>query len=152
MMDRVARASRGDCFNLILIGSFAALAILMAAVGIYGAMSYAIERRTQEFGVRIALGAQRSGILALALGESARLAVIGTVLGVAASLTLARLIGSALYLVPAKHEGLLYGVSLTDPLTLTSASLAVIIIAALAGFVPARRATRIDSIIALRCE
>jgi putative ABC transport system permease protein len=152
MTDRVVDASRGDQFNLALISAFAFVAMLMSAVGIYGAMSYSIEQRTREFGIRLALGAQPRGILAIALAQGTRLGVIGTVFGLALIFLLARLLGSALFLVPRQHEGLLYGVSLSDPLTLTCASAAVIAVAGLAGFVPARRATRIDPVIALRCE
>jgi putative ABC transport system permease protein len=135
-----------------LIGAFAAVAILLAAIGIFGAMAYAIEQRTREFGVRLALGADRVGILALALGQSARLGLAGTALGLGLSLTLARLLGDALYLVQGKHDGLIYGVSTTDPLTLTCACAGLIGVAALAGLIPARRATRVDPIVALRCE
>jgi hypothetical protein len=152
MSDRVTDASRGDRFNLALIAAFAFIATLMSAVGIYGAISYSVEQRTREFGIRLALGAQRSGILAVALAQCTRLGLLGTALGLALAFTLARLLGSALYLVPRQHEGLLYGVSLTDPLTLACASVAILAVAALAGLVPAHRATRIDPLTALRCE
>jgi predicted permease len=152
MARRVDDALRSDRFHLLLIGAFAAVAILLAAIGIFGAMAYAIEQRTREFGVRLALGADRVGILALALGQSARLGLAGTALGLGLSLTLARLLGDALYLVQGKHDGLIYGVSTTDPLTLTCACAGLIGVAALAGLIPARRATRVDPIVALRCE
>jgi predicted permease len=139
-------------FNLLLIGVFAVLGIVMAAVGIYGTMSYTVQQRTQEFGVRLALGAPRSSILGLALGQAARLGVIGTAVGLGISLALARIIGNALYLVPRVHNGLIYGVSTTDPLTLTCACALLMIVAALAGLLPARRATRVDPVVALRTD
>jgi putative ABC transport system permease protein len=152
MADRVDDAFRGDRFNVLLVGAFAVLAVIVAGVGIYGTMSYATEQRTREFGVRLALGARRGGILTLALGQSARLGAIGTGIGLAVSLVLARLLGSALYLVPGEHDGLIYGVGLTDPLTLTCAATAIVGLAALAGLGPACRATRIDPLVTLRCE
>jgi putative ABC transport system permease protein len=152
MAQRVANALRSDRFHLLLIGAFAALAIMLASVGIFGAMAYAIEQRTREFGVRLALGADRRGILALALGQSARLGLAGTALGLGLSLALARLLGDALYLVQGQHDGLIYGVSTTDPLTLLCACTTLVGAATLAGLIPARRATRVDPIVALRCE
>jgi putative ABC transport system permease protein len=131
--------------------AFAALAIVLASVGVFGAMAYAIEQRTREFGVRLALGADRIGILALALGQSA-LGLAGTALGLGLSLALARLLGDAVYLVQGKHDGLIYGVSTTDPLTLSCACATLVGAATLAGLIPARRATRVDPIVALRCE
>jgi putative ABC transport system permease protein len=152
MAQRADDALRSDRFHLLLIGAFAALAIGLASVGIFGVMACAIEQRTREFGVRLALGADRLGILLLALGQSARLGVAGTLLGLGLSLALARLLGDALYLVQGKHEGLLYGVSTTDPVTLLCACAGLLGVAGLAGLIPARRATRVDPIVALRCE
>ena len=146
----VADALQSDRLNLLLIGTFAALATLMAGVGIYGAMSYAVEQRTQEFGVRIALGARRRAVLGLALGWSVRLGIAGTFVGILAALLVARLAGTGLYLVEGVHEGLIYGVATTDPLTLTCACAALLATATLAGLVPALRATRVDPIVALR--
>jgi putative ABC transport system permease protein len=150
--DAVDDARRGDRFNLLLIGGFAVVAILMAGVGIYGVLSYAVAQRTREIGVRLALGAGPRRILVLALGEAVGLGTTGTILGLTAVIVIARLLGSALYLVPAKHNGLLYGITTTDPFTLAAACALVILISAAAGFVPARRATRIDPIQALRCD
>ena len=121
MAQLVDEAFRSDRFNLLLIGAFAVLALVMAAVGVYGAMSYTMQQRTKEFGVRIALGASRGTIFSLALGQAARLGAAGTALGLVLSLVLARILGNALYLVPREHNGLIYGVSTTDPLTLTTA-------------------------------
>ncbi len=145
-------AFMGSRFNLLLIVTFAVLAMVMAAVGIYGAMSYTVEQRTREFGVRLALGAPRSGVLALALGQAARLGAAGTGLGVAASLVIAKILGTALYLVPRQHDGIIYDVSMTDPLTLICAAAGVLIVAGSAGLVPARRAMHVDPVVALRAE
>jgi putative ABC transport system permease protein len=152
MADLVDGALQSDKFNTLLIGTFALLAIVMAALGIFGAMSYAMEQRTREFGVRLALGAPRTGILGLAVGESTRLGVIGTVLGLIAAIALARMLGDALYLIPGAHDGLLYGVSTTDPFTLGTACALLLLIAATAGLVPARRAMRVDPVVALRAD
>ena len=152
MEKRVADALRGDRFNLVLIGSFAGFAVLLASVGIYGAISYSVEQRTQEFGIRMALGASREAIYALTLRKAATLSLTGLSAGVAVSLTLGRIVGSRLYLVPREHEGLLYGVSVFDPLTLTIVFGVLAAVALLASYFPARRATQVDPMVALRYE
>jgi putative ABC transport system permease protein len=152
MTARVADAVKGDRFNLILIGSFALVALLLACVAIYAAMAYAVEQRTAEFGLRFALGAQRLGILWNALWSSLRLGLLGTAIGFGAVVAIARVIGDALYLVPRQHEGLLYGITTTDPATLAITSALLVAVAALAGLVPAGRAMRVDPAIALRNE
>jgi putative ABC transport system permease protein len=152
MEQRVRDALRGDRFHLLLIGTFAIAGLVLAAVGIYGVMSYAIEQRRREFGVRLALGARPAEILALALGQCTRLGLAGAALGLALSLTLAKLLGNALYLVEREHEGLIYGVRTTDPLTLTAACLTLLFVATLAGLIPARRAAGVDPLVTLRCE
>ena len=151
MSQQVEGALRPDRFNLLLIGAFAIAAIVLASIGIYGAMSYATAQRTAEFGLRRALGAQSASILVLALGASMRLGVAGTVLGLAVTLALARVVGNALYLEDG-HLGLLYGIRTTDPATLAFACVALVAVAALAGAIPAWRASRIDPMIALRSE
>jgi predicted permease len=151
MSQQVEGALRPDRFNLLLIGAFAIAAIVLASIGIYGAMSYATAQRTAEFGLRRALGAQRAGILVLALGASMRLGVAGTVLGLAVTLALARVVGNALYLEDG-HLGLLYGIRTTDPATLAFACVALVAVAALAGAIPAWRASRVDPMVALRSE
>jgi ABC-type antimicrobial peptide transport system permease subunit len=152
LTQRVDDALKGDRFNLLLIGFFAAAAMLLAAVGIYGAMACAVQERTREFGVRLALGAMPRAILGAALSESARVGVAGSLLGAAITLGLARVLGSALYLVPGEHGGLLYGVKTTDPIALGAAFFTMIAVATLSGVVPARHATRIDPLVVLRNE
>ena len=131
---------------------FAAFAVVLAAVGLYAAMAHSVAQRTKEFGVRLALGADRAGILGLALGQTIRLGAAGTALGFAVALVLARMLGDALYLVQGQHSGLIYGISLADPLTLTAAGAVLLLVATIAGIIPARRATEVDPVIALRAE
>ena len=149
---RVERALRPDRFNLILIAGFAAAGVLLACVGIYGAVAYTIQTRTRELGVRLALGAQPSQLISAAVGQAARIGVIGAALGLATSLALAALIGDALYLVPGSHNGLLFGVATTDPWMLASAFAGITIVAAIAAAMPARRISRVDPVRALRSE
>jgi putative ABC transport system permease protein len=136
-----ASALHSDRFNLWLIGSFASLALLLAALGIYGVMAYTTSQRTREIGIRVALGAQRGDVMKLVIAQGMKLALIGTVLGLAASLALTRLIKS-----------LLFGVSPADPLAFTAAVLTLAIVALLACYIPARRAAKVDPMLSLRCE
>ena len=152
MEQRVSTALRGDRFNLLVISIFAALATLLAAVGIYGAMASSMTQRRHEFGVRMALGAERRSVLALALGQALRLATAGTALGVLIVVFAARLLGDALYVVQGQHEGIVYGARLANPVTLAAAAIAILCVAALAGLVPARRATNVSPVMALRAQ
>ncbi|MGA8594434.1 MAG: ABC transporter permease [Bryobacteraceae bacterium] len=146
------RARHGGRLNLWLIAIFADLSLLLTAVALYGTVSFAVAQRTREIGIRMALGAQRSSILGLTLGRVLRLSVAGSICGFCAAFVIGSLLGNALYMVPQEHNGVLYQVSLHDPLSFTCAALVVLVCAAVAGLAPAVRAARIDPHAALRCE
>ena len=128
-------------FLLLLVGLFAAAALVLAVVGVYGVVAFSVARRTQEVGVRMALGAQRSEVLRLIVGEGARLAAFGVAIGIAASFVITRLISS-----------LLFGISATDPLTFLGLAVLLSLAALVASYIPARRAMRVDPMVALRYE
>ncbi len=128
-------------FTMLLLGVFAATALALAAVGLYGVIAYWVSRRTQELGVRMALGASRGEVLRLVVGQGLRLSVVGAALGAAAAFPLARFL---------KTE--LFGVSVTDPATFAVVPLVLIAVAAAACYIPARRATRVEPMAALRYE
>src|SRR5215813_647076 len=141
-MDAAVAASTSSSRSLMwLFISFGAAALILAAIGAYGVVSYSTAQRTYEMGVRVALGATRRNIFGLVLGQSLRLVLTGLALGVAASLALTRLMA-----------GFLYGVTATDPLTFLAVSLLLIITGLLAGYLPARRAAGVDPMVALRSE
>jgi len=148
----VSDSLQGARFNALLITWFAAIAVFLAAVGIYGSMSRAVGERTREFGVRVALGASRGSILATALSQAARVVMAGGAAGLFGVFVLARVLGSALYLVPGQHNGMLYGVAMTDPWTVAVASSALAAVGLLASAIPARQAARVDPLVALRSE
>jgi putative ABC transport system permease protein len=128
-------------FSAVLVGIFAALALLLAAIGIYGVMSYTVSQRTQEIGVRMALGAQLTNVRAMILGQSLKLTLIGVGLGLAGAFVLARFLAS-----------LLFGIGTYDPVTFLGVAFLQITVALAASYVPARRAMRVDPIVALRHE
>ena len=139
-------------FNLLLIESFAAIALLLVALGIYAVMSHAVTQQTREIGVRMALGARPEHMSGLVVRRTAVLAAAGLAAGLALAFFLAHEMRDMLYLVPHKHEGLLYRVSVHDPLTLGAACAFITAVTLLASWFPARRAARVDPMVALRYE
>jgi predicted permease len=141
-MDEILALAIGDWrFYMQLLGVFATVAVILAAVGIYGVMSYSVNERTHEFGVRMALGADQSDVLGLVGKLALKLTVTGLIVGIAMALGLTRLIST-----------FLYGVKPTDPITYAAVALAVAAVALLACYIPARRATKVDPLVALRYE
>jgi putative ABC transport system permease protein len=128
-------------FSMVLLGLFAALALLLASIGIYGVISYLVGQQIHEIGTRMALGAQRRDVLRLVLGRGIVLGVIGVALGAVLAFILTR-----------QMKGMIYGVSAADPLTFVGVSLLLILVAIVASYVPARRAMGIDPMMALRYE
>ncbi|HWF90118.1 MAG TPA: ABC transporter permease [Pyrinomonadaceae bacterium] len=137
MADSIARQR----FSMLLLAIFAGVALVLAGVGIYGVMSYSVAQRTHEIGIRMALGAQTGAVLKLAIGYGMKLVLVGLLIGLIAAFALTRVMST-----------LLFGVTATDPATFTLISLLLIAVAVLASYVPARRATKVNPIIALRYE
>jgi len=125
----------------LLLGVFAVIALTLAAVGIYSVIAYSVAQRTQEIGIRMALGAQTGAVLKLVVGQGLKLVASGVALGLAASFGLTRLMSN-----------MLFGVSAVDPLTFVVITLLLTFVALLACWIPARRATKVDPLVALRCE
>jgi ABC-type antimicrobial peptide transport system permease subunit len=142
LMDQITDASVATPrFAFVLVGLFAGLAILLAAIGTYGVIAYSVSQRTPEFGLRMALGAQRTDVLHLVLKQATQLVLTGTAIGVILALIMGRVLTS-----------LIYDVSPADPLTFTVVGIGVIIIAIFACYIPALKATKTDPMIALRAE
>ena len=139
--DALGQSISRERFRTFLLGSFSAIALVLAAVGIFGVISYSASQRTHEIGIRMALGAQRRDILHLILGQGAKLALLGLGIGVVLALLLTRLIAS-----------LLYNVSATDPLTFGAVAIVLLGVAVTACYIPARRAMRVDPMVALRYQ
>jgi len=139
MEQRLAETTTSRRLNTILLGSFAAVALLLAAVGIHGVMSYVVAQRRREIGVRVALGAERSNVLGLILRGGLRLTLLGVAIGLAGAFALTRYLSN-----------LLYSVTATDPFTFAGVSLILLLVALLACWLPARRAARVDPMVALR--
>jgi predicted permease len=152
MEERLRDSLRGEQFHLTLVSLFAALAVLLAAVGVYGAVSFSTAQRTKEYALRVALGAMPRAILNLMLMHTIRIALAGVACGLGAALVLGRLLKSALYMAPHLHPGLIYGVGITDPVSLAGAACLLLGVAAIAGLPPAARACRVDPCEALRQE
>jgi ABC-type antimicrobial peptide transport system permease subunit len=144
-MQTLERTVDGALFNermlALLSAAFGLLATVLATVGLYGVMSYIVSRRTREIGIRIALGAERGTVVGMVLKEVALLTLVGIVLGIPAALSLSRLVRSQLF-----------GVSPADPLTIGAAAVTLALVALLAGYIPARRASRVQPVLALRAE
>jgi putative ABC transport system permease protein len=137
----VADALKRPRFNATLIGAFAGLGLLLASVGLYAVISYSVTQRTHEIGVRMAVGADQRDILKLVVGQGMALTVIGVTIGLAAAFTLTRLM-----------SGLLFGVGATDTTTFVAIPIFLMLVSIFACYVPARRATKVDPIVALRYE
>jgi len=141
MEERVARSVADRRFVMLMLTSFGVVALMLAAVGIYGVLSYAVARRTKEIGVRVALGAQPTSVLRMIVGDSMRPVAWGALLGIAGALAVSRVL-----------RGLVYGVAVTDPVSFGAATATLAVVALVASWIPARRASRVDPIVALRAD
>jgi ABC-type antimicrobial peptide transport system permease subunit len=141
LRERVSKLADQPRFQMTLVGFFAAIGLVLAVIGLYGVIAFLVAQRTQEIGVRMALGAGRDDILRLVMGKSLRLIVCGVVVGLVASLVVSRVLAS-----------LLFSVGPHDPLTYVLVTLLLIVVALLATLIPARSASRVDPMVALRCD
>ncbi len=141
MAELTATSLQRQKMLMVLLGLFAALALALASIGIYGVMSYTVTQRTREIGIRVALGAGTNDVMRMVLGESLRLSLVAIAIGLGVALALGRVVRS-----------LLYGVSSSDPLTLIPVTLVILGVCLVASFLPARRATKVDPMVALRYE
>jgi predicted permease len=143
MKEIIAQSLAAKRFAMMLLGAFAILALVLASVGLYGVIAYLVGQRTHEIGIRIALGAQRGDVMRWVLGQGARIALVGVAIGLAAAAGLTQLLAK---------QSLLFGVSARDPLTFAGVAIVLMFVAMAACWIPARRAMRVDPIIALRYE
>jgi len=141
MEDNIKDSLSSRRFTRLLLGVFAVLALVLAAVGIYGVVSYTVSQATHDIGVRMALGADARKVLSMVIGDAMKMALVGIVIGLALGFAATRAMKS-----------LLFGVSAADPLTFTAVAIAIAAVTALASYVPARRATKVDPTIALRVQ
>jgi putative ABC transport system permease protein len=141
MDDFIAQSLSQQRLNMLLLLAFAMLALVLAAIGIYSVLSYSVRQRIREIGIRMALGAQFGDVLQMVLGQGAKLVMLGVAIGFAAAVGLTRLMASQLF-----------GVTATDPLTFAGVALILVLIALLACYLPARRAAKVDPMVALRYE
>jgi ABC-type antimicrobial peptide transport system permease subunit len=144
MAEIVSESISPQRLPLILLGSFASLALALASIGIYGVISYSVTQRAHEIGIRMALGAEKRDISRLVVGQGLSLVFAGLIIGIVAALILTRLLSS--------FSQLLYGVRGSDPLTFAAVSILLTAVAVLACYIPARRAMRVDPMVALRYE
>jgi putative ABC transport system permease protein len=141
MDELLARSTEERRFSLLLLGTFATIALIMAGIGIYGMISFSTKQRSHEIGVRLALGASRRGILRMVVGEGMLLTLLGVVIGLLGAAVLTRSL-----------QALLFDTRAVDPLTFGAVSALLIAIAFIASYVPAHRATKVDPVMALRAE
>ena len=144
MQQIISDSMSGQRFPMILLAAFAGLALLLTAVGIYGTISYSVAQRVQEIGIRMALGADKGNVLLMFVSQELKLAVSGIAIGIVAALILTRTLSS--------FSHLLYEVGIADPLTFSTVSIVLIVVAAVAGYIPARRGAKVDPMVALRDE
>jgi ABC-type antimicrobial peptide transport system permease subunit len=141
-MDEIIAGSLSERrFSMILLGTFAALALMMSSIGIYGVVSHVASQRTHEIGIRMALGAERRDVLRMVLGEGAKMALSGVAIGLVAAFALTHLLAA-----------MLFGVSAHDPLTFSGVASLLTLVALAACYIPARRAMKVDPMVALRYE
>jgi ABC-type antimicrobial peptide transport system permease subunit len=137
----LARSIATPRFTAVLLGTFASLALLLAGFGLYGVMAYSVAQRSREIGIRMALGAQAADVRSLVVNQAVRLGATGLAIGIAGALAVTRV-----------FDSLLFGVTASDPVTFASVSATLITVLVLAAYLPARRATRVDPIVALRAD
>jgi predicted lysophospholipase L1 biosynthesis ABC-type transport system permease subunit len=148
----ITEQMRSPQFNFTLLSVFAGLALLLTAVALFGTLSFTVAQQTRDIGLRIAVGARPVDILGMVLRQTLRLVAAGSVCGLGIAMVLGTIYKDRLYMVPHQHNGILYGVSIHDPLCFGSAGIMRFLFASVAGLLPALRAMRIDPNTALRCE